>query len=271
MKSTLFIVFLLIGVSHCFFGPIGQVINNAGNSVNSINNQVSNSINSATNLVSQSVDKFVNDVRGHVDTFIRELLNTIDHLQSAANSLWNNVFSPIFDMLTTGGQTLLHDKFSAIATILGRPVAVPENPLSEKYAQLVARLKSNIHHLYEQVFMMEHDAVSAIQQGEFNLEERIRAFYDKLDAIHKQINEWALETKTELESHANAMEGEWVQILNQYNQNIDLSVKTIGAMFQELTHNLMKNFLEVVLSVVPNAMSIVQNMKEQGLLSFFRQ
>ncbi|CAF0821841.1 unnamed protein product [Adineta ricciae] len=282
MKSTIFIAFLLIGVAHCFFGPISQVINNAGNSVNSVTNQVGDSINSAANqvgdsintaanLLSESVDKFVNDIRGHVDSFIRELLNTINHLQATASSLWNNAFSPIFDMLTSGKQTPLNEKFNAIGAILGRPIAVPENPLSEKYSQLMARLKSNIHHLYEEVFMLAHDTLAAVEKGEFDFEERIRAFYGKLDAIQKQINEWVAETKAELEAHARRIEGEWTQIVSQYNQNIDLSVKTIGGMFQELTHNLMKTFINVAVSVVPNAMSIVQSMKDQGLLSFFRQ
>ena len=169
-----------------------------------------------------------------------------------------------------GGQSLLNDKFAAVANIIGRPLAVPENALSEKYAQLVARLKSNIHHLYEHLFLMEKEALTGLENGEHNFEERIRAFYAKIDAIHKQINEWAVETKNELEMHARTVQGDWVNILNQYKQNIDLSVKTIGTMFQQLAQNLMKNLLEVVLSVVPNALNIIQNMKEQGLLSFFQ-
>ncbi len=174
-------------------------------------------------------------------------------------------------LFVIGAQTFLNDKFAAIASILGRPVAVPENALSEKYAQLVARLKSNIHHLYENLFLMQQEALTSLTNGEYNFEGRIRAFYDKIDAIHKQINEWVVETKYELETHAKAIQGDWVNILNQYSQNLDLSVKTIGTMFKQLTENLMKNLLEVVLTVVPNAMNIIQNMKEQGLLSFFHQ
>lgn len=117
---------------------------------------------------------------------------------------------------------------------------------------------------------MEKEALMALANGEHNFEERIRAFYDKIDAIHKQINEWVAETKYELEMHARTIQGDWVNILNQYNQNLDLSVKTIGAMFQQLGQNLMKNILEVVLSIVPNAINTIQKMKEQGLLSFFQ-
>jgi len=118
---------------------------------------------------------------------------------------------------------------------------------------------------------MQQEALTSLTNGELNFEGRIRAFYDKIDAIHKQINEWVVETKYELETHAKAIQGDWVNILNQYSQNLDLSVKTIGTMFKQLTENLMKNLLEVVLTVVPNAMNIIQNMKEQGLLSFFHQ
>lgn len=113
MKYSFVIVFLLIGVSHCFFGPVGQVINNVGNSVNSAANNVGNSVNQATNQVGNSVhssishlgqvvEQLLNDIRAHVDTFIRELLNSINVLQSVANSLWDNVFSPAFDLLTKG-------------------------------------------------------------------------------------------------------------------------------------------------------------------------
>jgi len=68
--------------------------------------------------------------------------------------------------------------------------------------------------------------------------------------------------------HALTVQGDWVHILQQYSQNIDLSIKTMSAMFQQLAQDLMKNLLEVALSVVPNALAIVENMKQQGLLSF---
>jgi hypothetical protein len=166
---------------------------------------------------------------------------------------------------------LLNDKFGAVANIIGSPITVPGNDLTETYTQLIARFKSNIHHLYEQLFLMEKEALAALGKGEQEFEERIRAFHDKFEAIKNQINEWAKETKSELEMHANTIQGDWANILNQYSQNIDLSVNTIGTMFQQLTQNLMKNVLEVVVNVVPNAASIIQNMKEQGLLSFFQQ
>lgn len=105
MKSSIFIVFLLVGVSQSLFGPIGQAINNVGNSVNSATNDISNSINSATNQIGSSVqlvENFLTDLRGHVDKVIRELLNSVNQLQPAATFLWDNVFSPAFDMLTQG-------------------------------------------------------------------------------------------------------------------------------------------------------------------------
>ncbi len=168
----------------------------------------------------------------------------------------------------SGGQLFLDDKFGNIVSSIGRRSIVPENVLSAKYAELTARFKSNIHQLYENLFQMEKEAIIALQKGEKKLEENIRAFQDRINDIHKQINQWAAETKYELEIHALTVQGDWVHILNQYSQNIDLSVQTMGTMFQRLAQDLMKNLLEVALSVIPNALAIVENMKQQGLLSF---
>lgn len=169
-----------------------------------------------------------------------------------------------------GGQLFLDDKFGAIANTVGQPIALPENPFEDKYAQLVAQLKSNIYHLYEQLFLMQQEALKALQDGEFNFEERIRAFYDKIDAIKIQINEWAEATKFELEVYALTIAGNWIDIINQYKQNIDSSVQSIEKMFQQLTQNLMQNILNDIVNVVPNAANMIENLKSQGLLSFFQ-
>jgi len=112
--------------------------------------------------------------------------------------------------------------------------------------------------------------MKAIEKGEMNFEERIRAFYDKIDAIQKQINEWAAELKLELEASALTIAGDWENIVNQYKQNIDSTVQSIERMFQQLTQNLMKNFLDFVSNIVPNANNMIENLKRQGLLSFIR-
>jgi predicted PurR-regulated permease PerM len=112
--------------------------------------------------------------------------------------------------------------------------------------------------------------MKAIEKGEMNFEERIRAFYDKIDAIQKQINEWAAELKLELEASALPIAGDWENIINQYKQNIDSTVQSIERMFQQLTQNLMKNFLDFVSNIVPNANNMIENLKRQGLLSFIR-
>jgi hypothetical protein len=161
--------------------------------------------------------------------------------------------------------------FSPTYDKIDHHLTVPHNALSDKYAELVARLKSNIHHLYEHLFLMEQESLVDVQKGEENLKDKIQAFYDKIDAIHKQINQWATETKSELEMHALTVQGDWVNILNQYNQSIDLSVQTMSTLFQKLTQDLMKNLLEVALSAIPNALNIIESMKKQGLLSFFHQ
>jgi transketolase len=145
---------------------------------------------------------------------------------------------------------------------------IPENPFSDKYAQLIARFKTNVHTMYEQLFLIEQEAMKAIEKGELNFEERIRAFHDKINAIDKQINEWAAEMKAELETFALTISGDWEIIVNQYKQNIDSSVQSITKMFEQLTKNLMKNFLEFVSNIVPNANKMIEDMKGQGLLSF---
>jgi hypothetical protein len=117
---------------------------------------------------------------------------------------------------------------------------------------------------------MQQDVLNALQNGEFNFEERIRAFYDKIDAIQKQINEWAEATKSELEVYALTILGDWTDIINQYKENIDSSVQSIEKMFQQLTENLMKNILDGVVNIVPNAAAMIENLKSQGLLSFFQ-
>lgn len=168
----------------------------------------------------------------------------------------------------TGGQTLVNGQLNGITNAIGQPITISDNPLSEKYLQLVARLKSNIHHLYENLFLMQKEALTSLQNGEFSFEERIRAFYDKIEAIYKQLNDWATETKLELETHAQTIQGDWLNIVNQYSQNIDATIKTLITMFQQLVENFMKNFIQIAQTIFPNTINAIQNMKEQGLLTF---
>jgi hypothetical protein len=74
----------------------------------------------------------------------------------------------------------------------------------------------------------------------------------------------------ELEASALPIAGDWENIINQYKQNIDSTVQSIERMFQQLTQNLMKNFLDFVSNIVPNANNMIENLKRQGLLSFIR-
>ena len=115
---------------------------------------------------------------------------------------------------------------------------------------------------------MEQEALGALQNGEKNLEEIIHTFYDRMDQIQKKMNQWATETKNDLETYAVNIQGEWVHILNQYNQNIDSIIKTMSKMFQQLVQSLIENLIKVAVDVVPNVSAIIQSMKQQGLLSF---
>ena len=165
----------------------------------------------------------------------------------------------------------LDDKFGNIVSTIGRRSAVPENVLSEKYHELTAVFKANIHQVYENLFALERDALLAIQKGEHNLEERIRSFSGRINEIQQQINQWLAETKTQLEQHAQTLQGNWVHALQQYTQNLDFTAETMSAMFKQLTQDLMKNLLELATNVIPGAAAIIENMKQQGILSFLPQ
>jgi phage-related protein len=91
MKYSLFIVFFLIGVSHGFFGNIGQTINNIGNTIDG-----------ATNEVGGIVDGAITDVKEQVENFVSQLSSIANGLQFAANFLWDSLFSPAFDMTIQG-------------------------------------------------------------------------------------------------------------------------------------------------------------------------
>lgn len=172
-------------------------------------------------------------------------------------------------ILFIGGQLLFGGNFTDIANVVGQPIALPENPFEDKYDQLVAQLKSNIHHLYEQLFSIQKEAVQALQNGKFDFEGCIRAFYDKIEAIKKQIDEWAAVAKFELEVFALTILGDWIDVINQYKQNIASTVQSIETMLQQLTENLLKNIIDVIVKIVPNADAMIENLKSQGLLSFY--
>ena len=238
MKYSLFALFLVIGIAHGFLGPIGQVIDNVGG------------------IGGQIPDKIKEEI-DNAKTGIESITNGI---QFAAKFLWDVVFSPAFDLLIqgkvyrielifmihfvfcTGGQLILDNSSGLIGSMGNETTTVPENPFSDKYAQLVARFKTNVHTMYEQLFLIEQEAMKAIAKGEMNFEERIRAFHDKINAIEKQVNEWAAEMKAELEVFALTISGDWENIVNQYKQNIDSSVQSITKMFEQLTESLMKIF-----------------------------
>ncbi|CAF0885127.1 unnamed protein product [Rotaria sp. Silwood1] len=258
MQSTLFIIFLLIGISHGVFGPISQIVNNVGDTFQSTANQIG-----------QTIENSWNNITRHIENAISQLVNTANGIEVTADFLWEQVFNPAFDMMIQGGQLVLNNQLNTVGYRVEHPTTISKNLLTEKYSQLIARLKSNVHHLYEFLFLMQREALMALEKGEYNFEEKIRAFYDKMDAIPKQINQWAIETKHELEMHANTIQGDWLHILSQYNQNIDVSVKALVTIFQQLIETLMKTYLKVVLNVVPNAVNTIENLKRQGLLSFF--
>ncbi|UJR28354.1 hypothetical protein I4U23_009596 [Adineta vaga] len=268
MRSLL-LVFLLIGSAHGLFGTVTSLINNVGNTVQSAANQIGQTVSNLWNGATNQVNNVIGNVVDSAGNVYGQLVSTAHGVQFAGNFLWDNVFGPAYDLMVEGGQLFLDDKFGNIVSTIGRRSIIPENILSAKYTELTARFKSNIHQLFNELFQMEKEAIIALQKGEKKLEENIQAFYTRMNGIENQIKQWAAETKYELQAHALTVQGDWVHILSQYSQNIDLSVQTITQMFQRLAQDLMKNLLEVALSVVPNALAIIENFKQQGLLSFF--
>ncbi|CAF0980950.1 unnamed protein product [Adineta ricciae] len=268
MRSLVLVLFL-IGSAHGLFGTITNVINAVGNTVQTAANQIGQTVSNLWNGATNQVGTVIGNVVDSAGNVYGQLVNTANGVQFAANFLWDNVFGPAYDLMIEGGQLFLDDKFGNIVSTIGRRSIVAENILSEKFAELTARFKSNIHQLFNDLFQMEKEALIALQKGEKQLEQSIRAFYARMTEVENQIKQWAAETKYELQTHALTVQGDWVHILSQYSQNIDLSAQTLIQMFQRLAQDLMKNLLEVALSAVPNALAIVDNLKQQGLLSFY--
>jgi hypothetical protein len=103
MKYSLFVVFLLVGISHGLFGPVGQIVGNIGNvgNVGNVGN-IGDTIQSGINGAGQTAGNLLNDVKDQVEKVIYEIINAANGIQFAANFLWDNVFSPALDMMLQG-------------------------------------------------------------------------------------------------------------------------------------------------------------------------
>ncbi|CAF0771639.1 unnamed protein product [Adineta steineri] len=275
MRSLLLIL-LLVGSAHGLFsGTFSNALSTLTNAVSTVTGHVTNAVTGVGNVVTGLVGGVTNagatvlgnvvDAAGNIHG---QLVSTANGMQFMGNFLWDNVMGPAYDMMIEGGQLFLDEQFGNLVSSIGRRSVVPENVLSAKYTELTAIFKTKIHDLFQNLIQMEKDSLIALQNGEKTLEDNIHAFINRINDIHNQISQWAAETKYELQMHAQTVQGDWVLILNQYSQNIDFSVKTMSTMFERLAQDLMKNLVETALSVVPNALAIVENIKQQGLLSF---
>jgi len=248
-----------------FLGTLTNVFQQVGNTISNAANHVTNVATNVWNGVTNTVGNVVGNVVDTAGNIHGQIVSTINGIQFVSNFLWDNAFGPSLDMLLENGQVFIDDKFGQILNSIGRRNV---DQFVDKYQQLVARFKANIHHLYDQLFQMEKEALVALQQGTNNLRDTLKAFEDKLKAIHEQVEQWANELKTELNVHAQTIEGDWKEILFQYTQKVDLTVQTMRNLFKNLTQDLMKNLVDVALNVLPGAVSIVQEIKNDGLLSF---
>jgi len=274
MRSLL-VLLLLVGVSQgLFLGPISEILNNVGDKLQTVGNQLGQTASNLINGVTGHINNAVGNVVDSTGNVVGQLVNTANGIVFASNFLWENVFGPAYDMFIDGGALFLDDKFGNIVSPIGnigrRSVQAPKI-IAEKYVELVANLKTNIHRLYDELFEMEKQALIELQKGENTFEDVIRAFHVKIDSVRAQIAAWATDLKSDLESHALTVEGDWVNIIKQYSATVDLSVKTLSAMFQQLAQDLMKNLVEIALKTIPSAYNIVKNLQSQGLLSFIKQ
>lgn len=170
--------------------------------------------------------------------------------------------------LNIGAKSVLNEQLNVVSQIINNPENAAQNSLVEKYIELIKRFQTNVFSLYKNLFSLQHEGLLALQQDGPALEDFIRKLNDKIMSIRGQIYEWAEEIKKELETFATTLEGDWATVVNQYNQNIDLSVKKLLEMFQKLVDNLMEKFLKVAATVAPDAASTIEKLREQGLLSF---
>lgn len=267
MKYSFVILLISLGVCQGLFGSIGQAVNNIGN---------------AANQLKTDAESTANQVKTHVESSIGQLLNIVNGIRFSAKFLWETVFNPTFDLiiqssiafrnrnapdfLFLGGETVVDGQFGAIASLANTSITIPTNPLSDKYDQLTILFKSNIQHLYSQLFLLEQEAIKAIENGEVNFEERFRSFEQQLEAIKRQIEAWAEETKGQLEAQALTMADDLETIVDQYKQKIDSAVQAMEQIFENITKSLAKNFLDFVQSVVPNATNTIENLRNQSSL-----
>jgi hypothetical protein len=92
MKSSLFIVFLCIGLSHGFLG--GQGIGNIG--------QITGEVDKIIDTGVDEAGKVIDGATGEVEKVVGQILDIANGVQFAANFLWDSVFNPIIDMIFQG-------------------------------------------------------------------------------------------------------------------------------------------------------------------------
>lgn len=265
---SLFLVLLLVGSAHGLFGTISNIVGGVTNTLSAVTSNIGQTASNLWNGATGAVGTVVGNVVDSAGNVYGQLVNTANGIQFAGNFLWDNIFGPAYDMFVEGGQLFLDDKFGNLVSVVGRRSVKPENILSEKYAELTGELKTNLHQLFNNLFEMQKETLLSLQKGEKNLEETIRAFYDRISASEKQIYDLAVETKYKLEMYAKTLQGDYVHALQQYSQNIDGVAKNMKTMFERLTQDLLKTYVDFASKIIPNATAVINSLKQQGLLSF---
>lgn len=269
MRSV-FLVLLLVGSAHGLFGTISNIVGGVTNTLTAVTNTIGQTASNLWNGATGAVGNVVGNVVDSAGNVYGQLVNTANGVQFASNFLWDNVFGPAYGMFVEGGQLFLDDKFGNLVSVVGRRSVLPENILTSKYVELTSQLKDKLHTLFNELFEMEKEALLSLQKGEKNFEETIRAFYDRISSNEKQIFDWAIEAKYQLETYAKTLQGDYVHALQQFSQNIDAAAKNMRTMFERLTHDLLKTYVELASKIIADASAVINNLKQQGLLSFLQ-
>lgn len=99
---SLFLILLLVGSAHGFLRPIGNLLGNIGNTIQSVTNQIGQTAVNLWNGATNQVNSVIGNVVDSAGNIYGQLVSTVNGVQFVSNFLWDNVFGPAYDMLVEG-------------------------------------------------------------------------------------------------------------------------------------------------------------------------
>ncbi|CAF5224017.1 unnamed protein product [Rotaria magnacalcarata] len=108
---SLFLILLLVGSAHAnIFGPITNLFNNVGNTIQTVTNQIGQTASNLWNGATNHVNNVIGNVVDSAGNIYGQLVNTANGIQFASNFLWDNIFGPAYDMFVEGKTILFYSK-----------------------------------------------------------------------------------------------------------------------------------------------------------------